>query len=87
MDDLDPMHVSEKISYPRTVCPYVVKDDKLEWDCSEKVIEWVYKNKTDDTVSREDIESEFNKMRNELSDIVKEINDEVDKKKAKADNS
>lgn len=87
MDDLDPMHVFEKISYPRTVCPYVVKDDKLEWDCSEKVIEWVYKNKTDDTVLREDIESEFNKMRNELSDIVKKINDEVDKKKAKADNS
>ena len=84
IDDDDPMHVFEKVSYPRTVCPYVVKDGKLEWACSDKVIQWVRENNIDDKVTEDDIRNEYEKMRKDFEGIVKKLNDEVDKKKAKA---
>ena len=79
----DPMDIFEKISYPRTVCPYVVKNDKLEWDCSDKVIQWVRENNIDDKVTEDEIKNEYEKMRKDFEKIVKKLNDEVDKKKAK----
>ena len=85
MRKADPMNVLEKVSYPRTVCPYVVKDDKLEWDCSDKVIQWVRENniKGKDKVTEDVIISEYAKMRKDLKKYVKKINNEVEKKKAK----
>lgn len=79
----DPMNLFEKVSYPKTVCPYVVKDDKLEWDCSDKVIQWVRENNIDDKVTEDEIKNEYEKMRKDFEKIVKKLNDEVDKKKAK----
>ena len=81
----DPMNLLEKVSYPRTVCPYVVKDDKLEWDCSDKVIQWVRENniKGKDKVTEDDIINEYGKMKKDFEKIVKKLNDEVDKRKAK----
>ena len=77
------MNLFEKVSYPKTVCPYVVKDDKLEWDCSDKVIQWVRENNIDDKVTEDEIKNEYEKMRKDFEKIVKKLNDEVDKKKAK----
>ncbi len=82
----DPMNLFEKVSYPRTVCPYVVKDGKLEWDCSDKVIRWVRENNINgkDKVTEDDIINEYEKMRKDLKKYVKKINDEVDKRRSKA---
>ncbi len=73
----------EKTSFPRTVCPYVVKDGMLEWDCSDEVVQWVCENNIDDKVTEDDIRIEYDEMKKVLDIYVKKINDEVDKKKAK----
>ena len=72
----------EKTSFPRTVCPYVVKDGKLEWDCSDEVVQWVRENNIDDKVTEDDIRIEYDEMKKVLDVYVKKINVEVDKKKA-----
>ncbi|WP_173468645.1 ATP-binding protein [Fibrobacter succinogenes] len=82
-NDYDPMQIFEKVYYPRTVCPYVVKDDKLEWDCSDKVIQWVCENNINDKVTEDDIRNEYGEMKTVFDVYVKKINDEVDKRKAK----
>ena len=82
-NDYDPMRIFEKVSYPRTVFPYVVKDGKFEWDCSDKVIQWVYDNRIDDKVTKDDIKAEYDKMHVFFKPKVKKLNDEVDKRKAK----
>lgn len=71
----DPMRVFEKIDYPRTVCPYIIKDNKLEWDCSDKVFQWVYDNRADSKVTIDEIKTEFYRMKNELNDYVKKVNE------------
>ena len=81
--DVDPMHVFEKISYPRTVCPYVVKDGRLEWDCSDKVIKWVRENNIKDKVTEDEIIKEYEKMKKDFEKIVKKINLDVEKQKVK----
>lgn len=80
---VDPMNLLEKVSYPRTVCPYVVKNDKLEWDRSDEVIQWVRENNIDDKVTEDDIKNEYDEMKKVFDVYVKKINDEVDKRKAK----
>lgn len=82
----DPMNVLEKVSYPRTVCPYVVKDEKLEWDCSDKVVKWVRENNINgkDKVTEDDIINEYEKMKKDFEKIVKKINIDVEKRRTKA---
>ena len=77
----------EKIPYPETLCPYIVKEKRIIWDCSDEVIQWVYKNRSDDKVTEDDIKKEFERMKNDLGKYVKKINDEVEKKQLENDKS
>ena len=92
----DPMNVFEKVSYPKTVCPYIVKNDRLEWDCSDEVVQWVLDNniKNVDGINADlkqkmkiEIENGFNRMKKDFEKCVKKINDEVEKKQLENDKS
>ena len=74
----DSMNVFEKISYPKTACPYISTGDysefKLEWRTDDKFFEWVYKNRADENVSLDEIKNEFDRMKSDLDEIVNKIN-------------
>ena len=62
----EPIKIFEKNLYPRTVCPYIVKDGKLKWDCSDDLIQWVYENRCDKDVKIDDIEEAFKDMKEKV---------------------
>lgn len=62
-NDYDPMNLFEKISYPKTVCPYIIRGDKFVWDCSDELIQWVYENRCDEDVKIDNIEEAFKEMK------------------------
>ncbi|MBR6123223.1 hypothetical protein IKQ19_06455 [Candidatus Saccharibacteria bacterium] len=66
----EPVIFSEKKLYPRTVCPYIVKDGKLKWDCSDELIQWVYENRENEEATVDQIEEEFKDMETFFSDYV-----------------
>jgi cobalamin biosynthesis Mg chelatase CobN len=74
----------EKKLYPRTVCPYIVKDGKLKWDCSDELIQWVYENRKNEKVTIEKIKQEFERMQTFFSDFVN-ANGEIIEKSEKSD--
>ena len=69
----DPMSVFEKIDYPRTVCPWLTVDGKIEWVTSDKFYNWIYENRDDEKVSLDEIKKEFDKLKKDLSPIIKKI--------------
>ena len=92
-EDLIPKNVSEPIGnfekklYPRTVCPYIVKDEKLVWDCSDELVRWVRENniKDKDNVTEDDIRNEYENMKKILSEYVNADGEIIKKPKAKKD--
>ena len=74
----DPMNVFEKISYPKTACPYISTGDypefKLEWRADDNFFEWVYKNCADENVLLAEIKNEFERMKSDLEAVVDKIN-------------
>ncbi len=74
----DPMNIFEKISYPKTACPYISTGDysefKLEWRADDNFFEWVYKNRADEKVLLDEIKNEFERMKSDLEVVVDKIN-------------
>ncbi len=66
----EPVIFSEKKLYPRTVCPYIVKDGKLKWDCSDELIQWVYENRENEDVTIGIIKQKFEEMEKYFSKYV-----------------
>ena len=77
----EPVIFFEKKLYPRTVCPYIVKDGKLKWDCSDELIQWVYENRCDKDVTIEKIKQEFERMQTFFSDFVNADGEIIDQSK------
>ena len=76
----EPMKCFKKLNYSRTVCPYVFGGKKIEWSCSDKLYQWVYDNRFDKKVTIDEIKETFEKMKQDFSGYIKEINDEMEKK-------
>lgn len=71
----DPMYIFEKISYPRTACPVVLDDEgNLKWHVTEKLIQWVYDNKKDKSITQKEIKNEYERMKIIFEPIIKELN-------------
>lgn len=79
--DYDPMNLFDKVSYPKTVCPYIIRDGKFEWDCSDEVIQWVYENRCEKTVTIDDIERRFKDMKDAFSQYINANGKIIDKSK------
>ena len=73
------INMIEKKIYPRTVCPYIVKDKKLIWDFSDELVQWVYENKKDETVTKDVITQEFDRMKEVFSKYVDADGEIIDK--------
>lgn len=72
----DPMKIFNKITYPRTVCPLTREKGKIEWEKTEKlnkIYDWVYANRKNDSLTREDIVKEFEDMKKKIEPIIKEM--------------
>lgn len=66
----EPIKMFEKNLYPITVCPYIVKDGKLKWDCSDELIQWVYENRENEDVTIGIIKQKFEEMEKHFSKYV-----------------
>ena len=81
----EPIEHFEKKLYPRTVCPYIVKDGKLVWDRSDEVVQWVYENRNEKTVTIDIIKQEFDRMKKVFSEYVNANGEIIRKPKVKKD--
>lgn len=82
--------INDTIDYPRMVCPYVRKYDlehaddatSLVYDVDQKVINTVYENRLDKSVTRNQIKEAYELFREEWAAVVERVNAKVKKEPA-----
>lgn len=72
------------IDYPKMICPYIRQvngksslffiKDELKYDVDERVIDYVYRNRADEIVTKEDIKESYKRFEQDFSSIVAEVN-------------
>ena len=68
------IHFFEKVIYSKMVCPCIKRNRMIEWNCSDKLYQWVYDNRFDEKVTLDEIKDEYENMKKKLKSVVEEIN-------------
>lgn len=62
--------LSDKLSMPRMLSPFVSKEKKIDVLVNEKVIQWVYDNRYDTNTLIEDIKDTYDKFIKHYQSLV-----------------
>jgi len=75
--------IPPNFSYPKMVSPYIIERSgilrKLKKDIPDSLINYVFKNRKDETVTKEEIRETYDNFTTDVSHVIAEINDEIDK--------